>query len=242
MARAQTLKSTFQQWWRSPSPWSCVSCQAPTIQLKALCHRCEALLLEKQISRKRNQDEIAVWHYEPLLERTIHRLRQQESLLLLQQLATMMRQWLAQEADSISAVVAAPARPRGLNISTLPARLSQALARAIGPHCLALDPFSKNLEWQQHGRKHKSRTSAPLLLQMAKTQQLQKGPAHGKILLLDDLVVTGTTLGQTATWLQDRGYIVRPLALARNAPQIDRQRLQSRPLREQPNPPAGINC
>ena len=197
-------------------PLDCVLCGNPP---KALCAECEANLPIRQrtVTRAGLLPGLAVANYEGQAQQVVHAFKQSGSLSLARTMAEPMAsalvEWLPRNAASASELiylVPAPSRPSSIrHRGYVPAEvLAQALKRKLRSHgfitrvvtCVSFDKGVKD-QSQLSAAERSSNLEGRVWVKSGAGFRLKMG----RVILIDDIVTTGSTLRNVASALEQSG-------------------------------------
>jgi predicted amidophosphoribosyltransferase len=179
------------------APPLCVGCRGATAPAELICPRCRRLLRALPVPLARAGAPQAAFPHEGVARRLVAALKFHGAAGLAPELAALMRERLPAAALEADCIVPVPAHPlnrrrRGYNQSLLLARALAVAARIPVADCLTRAPSMP----PQAGLGRAERLALP------RTAYSCAAPPAGRILLVDDVVTTGSTLARCSDALQ----------------------------------------
>lgn len=225
-------------WWKQP--FQCPSCDGPHSGARLFCKNCLILLL--QLRREAHALNCGALVYEGPVRALLNELRRQPSPRLFRILRHSAHrspkfQALWRECDAIAAV---PARSKLILAPAAPIEIFWENLAALHGKIWMPRLLRKKFDHSQHERGAKARLDTPLFMEINPRSRHAREIRGKRILLVDDVCTTGTSLLQCSQVLLEQGAFSVSRFTFAEALAKDRAdyplRLRNEPLPERTNP------
>ena len=159
---------------------------------KTICPRCEVKF--ERIEKQQEQQIISLYHYNDAMKDFLHRYKFLHDVVLAYVFNQVIHEQLKNEKYTI---VPIPMHPENLKLRTF-AQVDELLKAAKVPY----EHHLKKMSNEQQAKKSRiERLQTPQLFEVIDSQQIK----NKKILLVDDIITTGTTMNHAKKTLLDAG-------------------------------------